>query len=96
MKAKKVLSVLLVVKLTVMLAPATRLNHRRLRRAEGGATGSQEGQPGGEKPADQRPLPDEDQVITFWNIATEDPDKAIMNYAVDQFNRTAAPVIRRK
>ncbi|CCZ63007.1 extracellular solute-binding protein [Hungatella hathewayi] len=30
---------------------------------------------------------DEDKVITFWNIATEDPDKSIMNYAVEQFNK---------
>lgn len=28
----------------------------------------------------------DDQVITFWNIATEDPDAEIMQYAVDQYN----------
>lgn len=28
----------------------------------------------------------EDKVITFWNIATEDPDAAIMQYAVNQYN----------
>lgn len=28
----------------------------------------------------------DDKVITFWNIATEDPDAALMQYAVDQYN----------
>lgn len=28
----------------------------------------------------------DDKVITFWNIATEDPDAGILQYAVEQYN----------
>lgn len=28
----------------------------------------------------------DDSVISFWNIGTEDPDKSILNYAVEQYN----------
>lgn len=31
-----------------------------------------------------------DNVITYWNIGTEDPDASIMQYAVDQFNANDA------
>ena len=30
---------------------------------------------------------DSDKVITFWNIAVENPDALIMQYAVDQYIR---------
>ncbi|MBU9736796.1 extracellular solute-binding protein [Diplocloster agilis] len=91
MKAKKVLSVLLAVTLTVMLAACGSGQSQEVApKAEGGAAGSQEEQPGEKKPAGQENASDEDKVITFWNITTGDPDKAIMNYAVDQFNQNSS------
>ena len=91
MKAKKVLSVLLAVTLTVMLAACGSGQSQEVApKAEGGAAGSQEEQPGEKKPAGQENASDEDKVITVWNIATEDRDKAIMNYAVDQFYQNSS------
>lgn len=31
------------------------------------------------------------QTITYWNIATDDPDKTIFSYAVDKYNAEVAP-----
>lgn len=36
---------------------------------------------------DSNAASDESKEIVFWNIATESPDKDIMGYAVDQFNK---------
>lgn len=73
MKLKKVTSILLVSAMVLGLA----------------ACGSNEGtSTDDEKEAKTtKDSGDDDKVITFWNLATEDPDKAIMNYAVDQFNK---------
>ncbi len=36
---------------------------------------------------DSNAASDESKEIAFWNIATESPDKDIMEYAVDKFNK---------
>ena len=33
----------------------------------------------------------DDKTITFWNIATDEPDKTIWSYAVDQYNKNDSP-----
>ncbi len=58
----------------------------------GNNPGGETSDPGDNNPSDSNPGGSSNGgTITFWNIATDEPDKTVFSYAVDQYNTNDAP-----